>query len=160
MLFTEKKGMIPVLPIFWLLSIVLFAALMAPFVRRLFFDQYGRWLYILIFSFLTAALLTPVMRIIAVRAGIVDTPGGRKIHSQVTPLLGGVAIVISFILGLLANMILDERDIALVAGGTVVAIVGLVDDWKGIRARYKLLIQVLVVLFLIRSGIILDLFHP
>ncbi len=98
------------------------------------------------------------MRIIATRVGIVDTPGGRKIHSRVTPLLGGVAIIISFISGLLANMILDARDVALVAGGTVVAIVGLIDDWKSIRARYKLIIQVFVVILLIRSGIILDLF--
>jgi UDP-GlcNAc:undecaprenyl-phosphate GlcNAc-1-phosphate transferase len=39
-----------------------------------------------------------------------------------------------------------------------VAIVGLIDDWKSIRARYKLVIQIIVVIILIRSGIILDLF--
>ena len=38
------------------------------------------------------------------------------------------------------------------------AIVGLIDDWKNIPARYKLFIQVCVVIVLIRSGIILDLF--
>ena len=154
----EKVRTISFLHIFWILSFILFFLLMTPFIRRLFFDRFGRWLYILLFSFSTAAILTPIMRIIAARVGIVDTPGGRKIHSRITPLLGGVAIIISFILGLLANMILDERDVALVAGGTVVAIVGLIDDWKGIRARYKLMVQVFVVILLIRSGIILDLF--
>lgn len=158
MFFSDKVRMLSPLYIFWTLSFVLFFALMTPFIRRLFFDEYGRWLYILLFAFSTAALLTPIMRIIATRVGIVDTPGGRKIHGSVTPLLGGVAIIISFISGLVANMILDERDIALVSGGAVVAIVGLIDDWKGIRARYKLMVQVLVVVFLIRSGIILALF--
>jgi UDP-GlcNAc:undecaprenyl-phosphate GlcNAc-1-phosphate transferase len=154
----EKVRTISFLRIFWTLSFVLFFALMTPFIRQLFFDRFGRWLYILLFAFSTAALLTPIMRIIASKVGIVDAPGGRKIHSRVTPLLGGVAIIISFISGLLANMILDARDVALVAGGTIVAIVGLIDDWKSIPARYKLMIQVFVVILLIRSGIILDLF--
>ena len=154
----EKVRTISFLRIFWILSFVLFFSLMTPFIRQLFFVRFGRWLYILLFAFSTAALLTPIMRIIAGRVGIVDTPDDRKIHSRITPLLGGVAIVISFISGLLANMILDERDVALIAGGTVVAIVGLIDDWKSIRARYKLMVQVFVVILLIRAGIILDLF--
>ncbi|MDQ1330656.1 MAG: UDP-GlcNAc:undecaprenyl-phosphate/decaprenyl-phosphate GlcNAc-phosphate transferase, partial [Thermodesulfobacteriota bacterium] len=126
--------------------------------RNFFFGKIGRWLYILLFSFSTAALITPVMTAIATRTGIVDIPGGRKIHSEATPLLGGVAIIISFISAILSNMILDTRVIILIAGGTVVAIVGLIDDWKNIRAGYKLFIQVVVVIILIRYGIILDLF--
>ncbi|MCX5839564.1 MAG: MraY family glycosyltransferase [Deltaproteobacteria bacterium] len=144
--------------VFWGVACVLFIALMTPAIRLLFFENFGRWLYILLFAFSTAALLTPLMMFIAVRAGIVDNPGGRKIHTRVTPLLGGAAVTISFISALLANMILDARDVVLIAGGTVIAAVGLIDDWKNIPARYKLLIQVCVVLVLIRSGIILDLF--
>jgi len=144
--------------IVWLSALIVFLLLLIPLVRHIFFEQFGRWLYILIFAFSTAALLTPIMTAIATKTGIVDIPGGRKIHSKVTPLLGGVAIIISFISALLANMILDTRDIALIAGGTVVAIVGLIDDWKNIRAGYKLFIQIFVVILLIRSGIILNLF--
>ena len=146
------------LRIFWILALILFCLLLTPAVRQLFFEHLGRWLYILLFAFSTAALLTPIMMFIAARAGIVDAPGGRKIHARVTPLLGGVAIIISFISALLANMILDVRDVALIAGGTVMAIVGLIDDWKNIPAWFKLFIQVCVVIVLIRSGIILDLF--
>jgi UDP-GlcNAc:undecaprenyl-phosphate/decaprenyl-phosphate GlcNAc-1-phosphate transferase len=142
----------------WGVALVVFSCLLIPAIRHLFFQHVGRWLYILLFAASTAALLTPIMIIIANRTCIVDAPGGRKIHTQVTPLLGGVAIIISFISALLANMILDARDIALIAGGTLVAIVGLVDDWMNIRARYKLIIQIVVVIILIRNGIILDLF--
>jgi len=144
--------------IVWLSALIVFLLLLIPLVRHIFFEQFGRWLYIFLFAFSTAALLTPIMTAIATKTGIVDIPGGRKIHSKVTPLLGGVAIIISFISALLANMILDTRDIALIAGGTVVAIVGLIDDWKNIRAGYKLFIQIFVVILLIRSGIILNLF--
>ena len=144
--------------VYWSVALIVFLTLLIPPVRRLFFEHVGRWLYILLFAFAASALLTPIMIVIARKAGIVDAPGGRKIHDRVTPLLGGVAIIVSFTSALLANMILDARDIILIAGGTVVAIVGLIDDWKSIRARYKLIIQVVVVIILIRSGIILELF--
>jgi len=144
--------------IFWTVELIVFCLLLLPLVREIFFQHAGRWLYILLFASATSALLTPIMIVIAGKAGIVDAPGGRKIHDRVTPLLGGAAIVISFTSALVANMILDVRDIVLITGGTVVAIVGLIDDWKGIRARYKLVIQIIVVIILIRSGIILDLF--
>lgn len=144
--------------IFWISALIVFVMLLIPPVRYMFFEHIGRWLYILLFAFSTAALLTPIMTAIATKAGIVDIPGGRKIHSEVTPLLGGIAIIISFLSAILSNMILDTQVIALIAGGTVVAIVGMIDDWKNIRAGYKLFIQIFVVIILIRSGIILDLF--
>jgi UDP-GlcNAc:undecaprenyl-phosphate GlcNAc-1-phosphate transferase len=144
--------------VLWGVALVVFIALGTPMTRLFFFEHFGRWFYILLFSSSTSALLTPLMMWIAVRTGIVDKPGGRKIHSRVTPLLGGVAIMVSFIAALLANMILDARDIVLISGGVVMAVVGLIDDWKNIPARYKFIIQVAVVLVLIHSGIILDLF--
>jgi UDP-GlcNAc:undecaprenyl-phosphate/decaprenyl-phosphate GlcNAc-1-phosphate transferase len=154
----DTRGKTSFRRIVWAVALVVFVLLLVPFVREIFFQYFGRWLYILLFSSSVAAVLTPIMAIVATRAGIVDVPGGRKIHARVTPLLGGAAIIVSFVSALLANMILDARDIALVAGGTFVALVGLIDDWKSIPARYKLFIQVAVVLVLIHQGIILDLF--
>jgi UDP-GlcNAc:undecaprenyl-phosphate/decaprenyl-phosphate GlcNAc-1-phosphate transferase len=154
----KQRWKVSFLQALWVLSLILFCLLLTPVIRQLFFERLGRWFYILLFAFSSTALLTPLMMVIAVRTGIVDTPGGRKIHTRVTPLLGGVAIVVSFISALLANMIPDARDVALVAGGTVVALIGFIDDWKGVLARYKLFIQVCVVIVLIRFGIILDLF--
>ena len=158
MFFRDNGGNASFRRIFWTVELIVFCLLLVPIVREIFFQYFGRWLYILLFAAATSALLTPIMIVIASKTGIVDAPGGRKIHDRVTPLFGGAAIIISFISALLANMILDARDIALIAGGTVVAIVGLIDDWKSIRARYKLVIQIIVVIILIRSGIILDLF--
>src|SRR5664280_146938 len=158
MFFRDNGGHASFRRIFWTVEMIVFCLLLVPIVREIFFQYFGRWLYILLFAAATSALLTPIMIVIASKTGIVDAPGGRKIHDRVTPLLGGAVIIISFISALLANMILDARDIALIAGGTVVAIVGLIDDWKSIRARYKLVIQIIVVIILIRSGIILDLF--
>ena len=143
-----------------LLSLVIFVPLLLTPVRYYFFNSVGRWLYILLFSFLLSVILTPVMKIIALKLKVIDTPGGRKIHEKITPLLGGGAIIIAFYLSLLANMILDKEMAVLLCGGAALAMVSFVDDWKGVSARLKLTIQVAVTLILIRYGIILDLFPP
>ena len=114
MFFRENARKVTFRRVFWVLALMIFLLLPLPAIRHLFFEYSGRWLYILLFSSSMAALLTPLMMIVATRVGIVDIPGGRKIHAKVTPLLGGVAIIISFISALLANMILDERDVVLI----------------------------------------------
>ena len=142
----------------WYVSLVIFAALLLPWSRSHFTDVGVRWLYIFLFSFSVSAILTPVMRIIALKLKIVDIPGGRKIHEKPTPLLGGAAIVVAFSVALLANMILERSVVLLLCGGVVVALMGLVDDWRGVSARLKLFVQIFIVFVLIHSGIVLNLF--
>lgn len=98
MSFREKRWNVSFRQAFLILPLTLFCLLLIPAVRQLFFDHFGRWLYILFFAFSTSALLTPLMVFIAVRTGLVDTPGGRKIHTRVTLLLGCAAIIISFLI--------------------------------------------------------------
>lgn len=144
--------------IVWCISLVIFAALLLPWSRSHFIDLGVRWLYILLFSFSLSAILTPVMRLVALKLKIVDMPGGRKVHEKSTPLLGSVAIVIAFNTALLANMVLEREVVLLLWGGAVVALMGLADDWKGVSARLKLFVQIFVVLVLIYFGIVLNLF--
>ena len=144
--------------IIWSVSLVIFVALLLPWSRFYFMDIGVRWLYILLFSFSLSAVLTPIMRLVALKFKIVDVPGGRKTHDKNTPLLGGVAIVVAFSVALLANMVLERELVFLLCAGVVVALMGLVDDWRGVSARLKLFVQILIVLFLIRSGIVLNLF--
>lgn len=144
--------------IFLGVAAAIFLTLLLPEIRFYFFNIAGRWLYIFLFSFTLSLLMTPLMRWLAQRFNIFDIPEERKIHERATPLLGGGAIIIAFTASLLANMIL-ERDIILTlyAGGAV-AITSLIDDWKGLRARFKLLVQIFAVLFLIYNGVVLSLF--
>lgn len=144
--------------VFWIVSAVTAFALLLPFARTYFFDLGIRWLYIFLFSFSFSGALTPVIRRVALRLNMVDLPGGRKIHETKTPLLGGIPIIIAFNAALFANMILDRDMMVLLAGGLAVAAVSVVDDWREISARFKLLVQVAVVLLMIQQGIVLDLF--
>jgi len=142
----------------WYCAVVALGILLLPYSRNYFIEVGLRWVYILIFALSLSAVLTPIMGAIALKLKIVDIPGGRKIHEKITPLLGGLAIIIAFNTALMFNMILDKKMVVLISGGIIVAVISLVDDWKEISARIKLFAQIGVVLVMIHFGIVLDLF--
>ena len=146
------------LRILYPVAVIIFVLLMIPFFRSLLIDKGVRWLYIFLLSLSLSYLLTPVMRLIALRFNILDHPHGHKIHENATPLLGGAAVVIAFTVSFIANMIVERGIAILLCGGVLVAFVGFLDDWKGVPASLKLLVQVFVVLGLVYHGIMLDLF--
>jgi UDP-GlcNAc:undecaprenyl-phosphate GlcNAc-1-phosphate transferase len=142
----------------WYVAIFVLGVLLFPYSRACFAQMGIRWLYILLFSLSLSAVLTPVMSFMALKLGIVDVPGGRKIHEKITPLLGGLAILIAFNTALMFNMILDREMVILLSGGIIVALTSLFDDCKEISARIKLFVQIGVVLVMICFGIVLKLF--
>ncbi len=67
---------------------------------------------------------------LACRVGLVDHPGGRKLHKRATPLIGGIAIFCAFFLLLLTlNLSLGEWR-AFFFASAVVFIVGMLDDFQ------------------------------
>ena len=66
-------------------------------------------LYALVIAVVVTAALTPVMMRVAWRLGVVDKPGGRRIHDRPIPLLGGVAILLGIVAAVLPNLDVDER---------------------------------------------------
>ncbi|HEB34895.1 hypothetical protein LCGC14_0995760 [marine sediment metagenome] len=112
-----------------------------------------RWLFLLVFSFLLAFLSTKVIGRIAAKLKILDQPNERKIHKKPTPLLGGLAIFISFVATLIFNFNFSRELKGVVIGGTIILIIGLVDDIKHIPATWKLISQVLASSILILYGV-------
>ena len=62
-----------------------------------------RWLFLLFFSFLIAFLSTLVIRRVAIKLKILDLPDERKIHKKPIPLLGGLAIYVSYVITIFLN---------------------------------------------------------
>jgi len=89
---------------------------------------------------------------------IMDYPDKRKIHTSPIPLLGGVAIFLSFNLGVLVSMDYNLPLKGIIYGATLIFLVGLLDDVNHIPAKYRLFIQVLSVGVLFVSGIYLKIF--
>src|ERR1700686_293444 len=84
--------------------------------------------------------LTVPVRQLALRVGMVDHPGPRKVHVQPMPLLGGLAIYLGVLIALLVSM--DgpalTQVIGIYAGATLVAVVGVLDDRGLLHHQIKL----------------------
>ncbi len=98
--------------------------------------------------------LTPEIRSRALNLGLVDKPGEeRRIHKVPIPRLGGVAIYISILFTIAALIAIagklpsEARGVegiqGIAVGGTLVFVLGLLDDLESLRARMKFLVQIL-----------------
>jgi UDP-GlcNAc:undecaprenyl-phosphate GlcNAc-1-phosphate transferase len=115
-------------------------------------------------------LVTPIVRRLAHSLDLLDLPGEhRKVHQFPVPRLGGVAMVIAFGVGLaLATMAAGDlnagglrpnRAPAILAGVTLLLILGVIDDTRGMRALVKLAVQVAAALLAFGLGLSLDRLH-
>ena len=98
--------------------------------------------------------LTPEIAKRAIKLGLVDKPGeARRIHKKPVPRLGGVGIYISvlatvtMLIAIAGRLPKDARGaegiIGIAVGGTLVFVLGLIDDLEPIKAKIKLVIQLL-----------------
>ena len=132
--------------------------LAVPTVRQLFVFEGLRWLYILLFAFLGAGALTPLMVHLRHQWGLVDQPSDRKIHAHPTPRLGGAAVYLGFLGSVLMNSILPDWMIATLAAGSLLLIVGIIDDIWELPASSKLVAQLVAAGIVIATGKVLTLF--
>ena len=117
---------------------------------------------------LCAAILTPLIRTLAYRFGVLDRAlCARKTHLRPVPRLGGIAIVIGFyapLLGLLifrsdvGDVFFADRTLALgiFVGGIPIAILGVYDDIHGADAKKKFAVQFAVAAMMCAIGFRVD----
>ncbi|MCZ8523328.1 MULTISPECIES: glycosyltransferase family 4 protein [Paenibacillus] len=113
-------------------------------------------------ALLIALLMTPLVRRFAFWAKAVDAPNHRKVHSRIMPRLGGLAIFIAFIGAyFIVSPAIDtlKTDVVfgLLVGGTIVVLVGALDDRFDLSPKIKLLGQVLAASVVVYSGVTIDL---
>jgi UDP-GlcNAc:undecaprenyl-phosphate GlcNAc-1-phosphate transferase len=90
----------------------------------------------------------------AVRLKIVDHPDGRlKQHREPVPYLGGLAIYVAFLLALGIVFQFDRRVLGILLGGTIVVLLGLIDDFGVLGVGPKFAGQVVAAWVLIKSDI-------
>lgn len=106
-------------------------------------------------------MLTIPIRHLALRYGMVDKPGPRKVHVKPIPLLGGIAIYLGFVIAVLLARHEGpiEQIIGILAGATLVAAVGFLDDGGLLHHQVKLFVGMPVAaIILLISGIRADFF--
>ncbi len=96
-------------------------------------------------AFLSSLVLTGLMRRYALAKQLLDVPNARSSHQQATPRGGGLAMVVSFGLLLLAQSVLGDWDrrlaIAVLPAALMVAGVGFRDDHSHVSARARILVH-------------------
>ena len=85
-------------------------------------------------------MLTAPVRALALRVGMVDLPGPRKVHLRPIPLLGGLAMYGAVILAVLFTFSGEAREqiVGILTGATIVAAVGILDDRGLLHHQVKL----------------------
>jgi UDP-GlcNAc:undecaprenyl-phosphate GlcNAc-1-phosphate transferase len=101
-------------------------------------------------------MLTVPVRALALRVGMVDLPGPRKVHLQPIPLLGGLAMWGAIMLAVLFAFDGPARaqSLGIVTGATLVAAVGFLDDKGWLHHQIKLFVAMPIAAgILLASGI-------
>src|ERR1700732_4137157 len=105
--------------------------------------------------FASVMLVVPV-RALALRVGMVDLPGPRKVHLQPIPLLGGLAMYAAVVIAVLFAFQGPARAqvVGILIGATLVAGVGILDDQGLLHHQVKLFVGMpLAAAILLISGI-------
>jgi len=113
-------------------------------------------LYAFATAFFISVSFTPATRRLALRLGFIDFPSTRKVHLTPIPLLGGLAIYTGAVVAII--LFIDDsaraQVIGILAGATLLAIVGTLDDRGLLHSQIKLLAGMpLSALILIAAGI-------
>ena len=96
---------------------------------------------------------TPFVMKLAVRIGAVDVPrDNRRMHKVPIPRLGGLAIVIAFLLCTFLFVKLDSQIQGVLLGAIIILVVGVLDDCLTLKAMPKFIAQIVAAYLVYRSG--------
>jgi len=93
--------------------------------------------YIFLTSLFLCTILVPFVARLSVRIGGLDTPDERKIHTQIVPRLGGIAIFAALIFTIIFFCDIDQQLKGLLSGAIIIFLTGLADDLSGLTPRQK-----------------------
>ncbi len=112
----------------------------------------------------TVLAAIPLIIRVARSRGWVDEPGVRKVHSQAMVRVGGIGIVVGLLAGtvtllatqpdMLSSFFADWSQGMVVIGAVLASfVIGFADDLKGLRARHKLLAQLVIAVTVCALGV-------
>ncbi len=122
---------------------------------------YKTFLLIFVIGFCVSLSATPLAGRLGVRYGFLDIPGPRRRHLQPTPRLGGLALFLGLMAGMVASLILVERTdpkeltrlVGVFTGLLILLLLGICDDKRELAALPQLLGQVLAASAALLTGL-------
>ena len=119
-------------------------------------------------AIIVSIIVTPAVIRFAAATGAMDKPDARKVHKKPIPRIGGLGIYAAFMVSIIITAIMTDIEgeslkeiIGLIISGSFIVFVGIVDDYKNLPAKTKLLGQIiaaviLVLIFDVRIDFITD----
>lgn len=112
-------------------------------------------------SLIVSFIATPYIKRLAEKIGAVDTPDQRKVHTRIMPRMGGLAIYAGYLISffLFVPFTTTKEMLGIFIGGTIVMIVGILDDKYQLSAKWKLVGQlvgtsIVVIPFGLKIGVV------
>ena len=116
-------------------------------------ETYSLVLITLGVAVLASFLFTPVVKAFAQKVGAVDIPKDeRRMHNKPIPLLGGLAIFLSFMLAVLLFAEIDNQVRGMLLGAVIIVLLGVIDDIRPLNAIFKFCVQILAAVVSVAHG--------
>lgn len=111
----------------------------------------------LLVAFAVSVAATPLVIRVATRRGFVSRPKADRWNARSIPLMGGVALYLGVTTGVLCFAELTQEMVGVLLGGTLIFILGIIDDVLQIKPSSKFLGQILASCVVIYAGLKFDL---
>lgn len=126
------------------------------------FGDFDKYLLVFLTGLVVTYLLTPAVRALACKFGVVDQPSARRAHKHVTARGGGVAVVLGVHAACLMIVLFPWPELAgrvnlvwwqhFALASSVLFVVGIIDDIRGMKPLIKLGGQAVAGLMMALSG--------
>ncbi len=112
-------------------------------------------------SFAISLLTTPFAKKLAFKLRAIDYPKSRGLHSEPMPRMGGIAIVLGFMITVLLMSFFVEdfittEFVGFIVGGFIIVVLGMLDDIYELSAKFKFLVQLIVAVIVVKTGTRID----
>lgn len=115
------------------------------------------------FGMALCALSAVLTWVLMKRVRIIDMPNERSSHANPTPRSGGIAIVVTFFVGLMALWMVSDDAVlgqgyfwAFCATSFLIAVVSIIDDLSGMSFKAKLMLQIACAVAVMAMGVVID----
>lgn len=109
-------------------------------------------IFMVLASFIVSLLLVPIMKKVSIHVNAMAMPNKRTIHNKPMPQLGGLAIYLSFIICYMVFGQITTQMLSIIIASLIIILFGFVDDINPLKARYKLIGQIIAACIIVFYG--------
>ncbi|MCE4955853.1 glycosyltransferase family 4 protein [Macrococcoides caseolyticum] len=114
-------------------------------------------LKLILITIFISLIMSPIVIKLSHYIGALDKPNYRKVHTKPVSVLGGVVILISFLVGIYIGHPVEPEIKPIIIGAILINILGIFDDIFDLSAIIKLVGQIAIASIVVMHGIKLDL---